>query len=778
MKKIILILAGCFAFIDLHGAGADDIADAARVASRRDASDTTIMIRQHSDSAMARNTAQYTATNATRATTTGTRKSNIVNRSAKTDDTTPVNVIARATGAQTARTTSTPTVTNRTNRTGTTRLATPISARATKTATREDILNRTYSKCKTVFNDCMDEFCANKDAQLKRCACSARVNDFNRIKKQLADIDEKMLDFNQRLLTVGMDAKDVAVLNTATEGENAFYNTKDSSESKKTLDTIAKRLNTSFDSNNFSSSIGTVLSWSLDMDSAFDNIDYIGGISTTAKSGGALYSAALPVCREMASEVCSDEDLSLAESGYMVLIGQACDTVEKTYKTTMEQARNKVKESSALLDMSRLDAYQKANSDDILTCKRKMLAMLSDSTVCGENLGKCLDISGQYIDPSTGEAFLRTDLPNLGALISRPEPGESWTSVPGNADFVDFINSKKKFLEPAMENCKDISTTVWNEFVEDALSQIKIAQMRKLEEVRQSCTTLTTQCLIDANESITNFDSRALSVFGVTADMTANKMCQDILVSCNAILNPTDDQASWYDGMTGIQTDITFDTIKQTCAQVGRACIIQACTSTSGNFGLCENIYTSINRKSIINRTACWDEVKECVASAGTDAISEIFSKNNLDGYALYTQLYDTNTISEKHDGKDNDTNAMCVSENTDNCIYDICYDECANGTATNECRTCRLAESIWGNCEAAPATSLENTGSHNKIKVPQDTASQTTLLYWFAQNTSTEDAVDNCRDTTCGPGFRPVPDTTTNTIMCIDSNTPQNNEP
>ena len=781
MKKIGLILIGCLAFVGLDGAHADNLDDAVRAAVRRGTNATATPTRQRGDFSQSTTTPRPQTSRTANVVTrnaTGTRTTNAINRAAEQTGV-ATNVVARGTTGTNNRTRSTTqTLTARTPLVSTDRSATRAAttrtpARATTTtATREDILMRNYSKCKTVFNECMDEFCANKDAQLKRCACSSRVNEFDTIKKQLSNIDEKMLDFNQRLLTVSMDDKDVAALSVATEGEKAFYDTRDTSGSKRTLDEIAKKLNTSFDSSNFSTTLSGALSWSLDLDSAFDTVDSLGGISTTAKSGTALYSAALPVCREMAAEVCSENDLAIAESGYNVLITQDCNTVAKTYQSATDSARAKVLESSALLDISRLNVYQTDNADDILTCKTKMLDMLTDSTVCGANLEKCLDITGEYIDPSTGEAFLSSYLADLGDLITRPTGEETWSTTPQNAAFVQFLDSKKKFLEPAMEHCVDIADTVWDAFVEDALSQIKIAQMRKLEDVRQSCTTLTAQCLTSAIESITDFDARAISTFGVAADITANAMCDNVLSSCTTLLNTVDVDAEWYAGMTGIQTDITYDTIMHTCREVGRACVIQVCTSTSGNFGLCENIDTSINRKSIINRTACWDEVVNCVRSAGSETLAAIFAQNKLNTtteYALYESVYGNAnpTISNK------DASTCITSDTGDNnyCIYDMCYRECnkAAYTDSDNCRACRLAESIWGNCEAAPTTPLTDTGMHNKIRKPSDNVS--TLLYWFAQNTNTTDAADSCRDTTCGIGFTAQYDWQTNTIMCVDSN-------
>lgn len=645
--------------------------------------------------------------------------------------------------------------------------ATSVSRNATNEGLREQIMSRNFNECKTVYYECMDEFCANKDAQLKRCACSARVNEFDTTKKQLANVEDKLMEFSQRLLTVNLDKEDAAAINIATEGETAF-DIKDKSESKKMLDSIAKKLNTSFDDSNFNQDLAAI-SLSLNMDAAFDNVDSLAGASTTTKAGTALYTAALPVCREMAAEVCTPQDLSIVESGYQMTIEQDCNTVSKSYQTQVDKAREQVLESSALLDMSRLDIHQKRNSDDILTCKSKMLEMLTDTTVCGTDLIKCLDTTGRYIDPSTGEAFLTVNLIDLNKLIVRPTGGDTWAKTTGNEKFVSYLNSKKKFLEPAMEKCQDIADTVWDNFMEDALGQIKLAQDKKLEEVRQSCTTLTTQCLADTAESIEEFDARALSTFGVLADKTVNEMCTDVRNACTALLESAPDaDTDWSTGMTGIATNKTYDTIIQTCTEVGRSCIIQACKSISGNFGLCENIDTSVNRKSIINRTACWGEVVQCIRDAGAESLANIraeyplrtttINDNKYKSFA-YNSLYGgANRIS--HIGNSNRPECNTYEYDDDNkeitgisanCIYDICTSECVN-INSEECYICRFAERIWGNCESAPTTSLD-MNEHNQIKIP-NTGDTDTLLAWFAKNTGTADMPDSCRDTTCGIGF------------------------
>lgn len=581
--------------------------------------------------------------------------------------------------------------------------STKITSRATRAGTlarnastaAAAVMARDYSKCRTVFNECMDEFCANKDTQLKRCACSVRYKEFSGTKQNLEKIEEKLLDFSQRLLVVNLDKEDALAINTATEGENA-HNTKDSSESKKLLDEIAKKLNTSFDDSNFDQNLNAI-SLSLNMDSAFDNIDSLSGASTTTKIGTALYSAALPVCREMAAEVCTEDELKIAESSYQLVIEQDCNTVSKTYQTQVDQARSKVMESGALLDMSRLDIHQKRNSDDMLTCKAKMLDMLTNSAVCGEDLHKCLDTTGHYINPTTGQAFLTADLYLLQETIQRPTGDLTWQTVPNNSSFVNFLNTKKEYLEPAMKNCQNIADAVWDGFLDDALAKIKLAQNAKLEEVRQSCTTLLSECIDESNQTIADFDARALSVFGIAADMTANEMCADIKTSCSNLIDNIDDTITggWGDGVTGIMAANTYEAIMQTCRTVGENCIVQACQSITGKFDLCLN-NDSFQRANILIGNNCWPELQECINSAGDTVLD---------------------TIKEEHE--------LGEFEG-----FSLCGKICSNNSQTLDCYKCRMATKIWGTCEQNPTTSALT----NNINGSE---SSDTLLGWFAKNTN-----------------------------------------
>lgn len=742
MKRIILFFTVCLGLSVFQTTFADD-ANAVRAASKR--TTTTVSSQQTSGRATSASTKRSSNTqNSSKNTrTAGQPQQRVTSRTTTQQAVKPRENTTK--NATTARTTTTRSVNSRkteskkaSNKTTTARTRTPVQAikhvsRATDLNTEKitTIKSMNYSKCKTVYYECMDEFCANKDANLRRCACSSRIHEFDNIKKQLSNAEDKMLDFNQRLLTVNLDKEDAAAINVATEGELGF-STKDTSASEKLLQKITDSLNNSGDSkisNNLSA-----ISLSLDIDSAWDSVDSTSGITTSAKSGVDLYNAANPVCIAMAKEVCSDDELDIAKDGYKLTIQQDCDTVAKSYKTQYNSALEKIHESSALLDMSRLNVYQQHNSDDTLTCKKKILNQLSDTSVCGEDLYKCLDMTGQYIDPSTGSAFLSENLSELSNLLQEPTDGGKWSKIRHNDSFVNFLNSKKKFLEPAIKQCQDIADMVWQDFLDDALAQIKLAQNAKLEEIRKSCTTLVSECKTNALKSLSDFDARALSTFNVVSDKTVNKMCSEIQTACSGLMKnneititgeDTDTAARWTSGMTGIAADISYQKVIETCTSVGRDCIVRQCNGTSGNFALCKDA-TDANRRAILNHDVCWDEVLECVKSA-----DNISSMNIIDRTTYYNTKYGISDIFDLPDA------CRCGTNNDDNC------------------KACNITEQIWGNCEYEPneysiiTTTIPN-GSYknsNKILIP---SSGDSLLSWFATNTGTTNSPDSCNSNGC----------------------------
>ena len=712
MKRITLFLTVCLGLSVFQTVFAVDT-ETARAANKRGSANTfttntsstrtmTSASKQKSDSNRVENSRATTNRNVRNSTTVQNRsakKTSIVKQRPNTQTTNLKTVTTRSNGlsrsnVQTRSTTARKNLTPKSaaTRSAVNQIKTNRIARAAALDTEkiEEIKSKDYSKCKDVYFDCMDEFCANKDANLRRCACSTRIHEFDNIKKQLGDVEEQMMGFNRRLLTVGMDKEDAIAINTATEGETA-YSQQDKSESEKILERITSSLNDSKDSkiaNDLSA-----ISLDLDMESAWDSVDSLGGASTTAKSGLALYNAAQPVCIAMAKEVCSADEIDVVQNSYNLSIQNDCNTVAKAYNSQYNQTINKIHESSALLDMARLNAYQQRNSDDVLTCRKKMLDQLSDESVCGKDLYKCLDISGQYIDPSTGDAFLSTNLANLANLLTRPTGKTKWTTLSNNKEFVNFLDSKKAFLETATEQCQDIANDIWSDFLEDALAQIKLAQNAKLEEIRRSCLTLIAECKANAIKELEDFDSRALSTFAIAADTTANGMCEETQQTCIGLMDNTE----WTEGIAGLTADISAEKTLENCMTIGKTCIMQKCNGPSGNFALCDSSDEE-TRRNILNRNVCWDDVFDCVKQSGHIA-----------------------TMIENINYNDNISNSYFNCDNTN--------------LSDSEKQICKISHKIWGRCD----NDVEDSTS-------EIISNEDTLLNWFASQTNEDCHVSRCQ--------------------------------
>jgi hypothetical protein len=385
----------------------------------------------------------------------------------------------------------------------------------------------------------------------------------------------------------------------------------------------------------------------------FDSVDSMMGSSTAAKEGEALYRAALPTCLEMAEEICEADDIPIIQSAYQMSIEQDCNTLLKNYQSLRATAMDKTKEASALLDMSRLTNFQDRNSADLPTCSKQMMEIMNTEAICGADLGKCLDPTGKYIDPTTGEAILSNDLGNLINAIKRPDPGEKWADKTENSAIIKLLESKKTFVEPAMGNCETIQRAVWDNFVEDALSKIKIAHVRKLEDMRQKCVAVVGQCKSGQAAAIENFDERMLSIFGVVADRSVNDVCEKVQNECGTLIteitkkeeeeqneqlgNPTGTETGevgeeWKKGMEDIDLQKTYETILQNCRLVGRECVQQMCQTNESQFGLCntkddaqrgrvldQNLFEKTDEFSDGNH--CYNEVLKCIKEAdGTNA--------------------------------------------------------------------------------------------------------------------------------------------------------------
>lgn len=484
-------------------------------------------------------------------------KSNVSTTTKKARSITSRNAIKTTVTPRSAKSVSVLTPRQKTNtatRTPTsTRVATKnISARAAATTDTKNVETRTgaeYEQCKTAFFTCMDQFCQLKDDSYRRCSCNDRVFDFEEISKTYKDASDKLTEFSENLDVVGMTKEQATAMKTASEGENAMI--EDKSASKQLLQAIMNSIKGE------SSSVGgkykdlNSVTISADLSNAFGTND--SGQIIASYNGSTLYKAVYPKCRNAVKEDCNNASLQRAVNAYLMAIEQDCNTVETALAKQQKTLKASTHQSSAMLDLARVENRQKHNSDDTATCLTNVEASILSEEVCGAKYHKCLDY-GQYIDVTTGAPLTGVkDFAELAKLLTFRDDSEikdqKLSTLKANQTFVQFFENKtKKFAKDALDKCTEDSDFVWQQYLDQALLDIYYAQRDKVNTIKQSCLDLVAKCYDNQNVSIKNAMANLTGDSSILLKPTTlsltSEMCKDYIDSCNAMFSDNEGKST------------------------------------------------------------------------------------------------------------------------------------------------------------------------------------------------------------------------------------------
>jgi len=445
----------------------------------------------------------------------------------------------------------------RTATTTTARSAMPMGAsRARATAVFSDIskLGEGYNTCRETYNTCMDQFCAGANETYRRCFCSDGFRNL-RDKEEGLDAATAMLDQfqNNNLNAVDKTAEEVNAMYSATEGEAAIK--KDTSASaalladigdllsgkKKAADTQKSSAMTSFSglSIDFSSDLGDI--WGSNATSLFN--DNSSAKDLSALEGTELYNQAHEQCMQLVGGSCEAGAVkNMVKSAYSILITQDCNAYQKKLDAKTEQVKSTVRTAEKYLREARLEEYRAHNSTDVNECIDKVEQAITNNSACGPNYEKCLDYTGVYINMATGEPIYSARLFKLNELIVLD--GVSGDVLSQNPDFNKFLDEKRKNAEPALNTCRTMADTVWNDFKRTALIKISQAQDEKIEEVKMSCVTTMKECYDTQGGALKDFDDTTAQAAGGLAARAAKAMCADKVLACATLFGDPDDPKS------------------------------------------------------------------------------------------------------------------------------------------------------------------------------------------------------------------------------------------
>ena len=416
-----------------------------------------------------------------------------------------------------------------------------------------------YEQCKNAYFACMDQFCTLKNDDYRRCSCNDRVFDLAAQREVLENANVQLTEFTEGLETVGMTAQQVIAMNSASEGENAL--TADKSASKALLQAIM---------NSIRGEDTNVIGKYSDLNSiniSFDTVNAFGmtdtGQAIAAYDGQALYSAVYPQCRQAVRDTCNDASLQRAITAYLMAVEQDCNIVQSAIDATRGQLKSAIREGGAMLDLARIENYQKHNSSDLTTCINEIEAAILSEEVCGANYHKCLD-NGKYIDVATGKPIAGvTDFYKLGDMLKFADGvqkvDQKLSKLTANKQFVTNFESRvKMFAQPAMDKCVDLADVAWSNYLDKALIDIHYAQKAKVDEIKRGCFDFVSSCYVRGDKSITDAMQSLTSgneiVVVPEQVVLNNKMCSDYVESCNGMFGTTNIIADYINSQT--KTDL------------------------------------------------------------------------------------------------------------------------------------------------------------------------------------------------------------------------------
>lgn len=612
-----------------------------------------------------------------------------------------------------------------------------------------------YAACRESYATCMDQFCANANDTYRRCFCSARFSDFRDTEAALDEAAVLLQRFeDNNLNAVNKTAAEVSAMYSATVGEAAIKN--DTSAAAKILDEIGDLLSgkKKASSGTSSKSLGII---SLDFSNDIDDIWSNGGSSSIFSAGSAqnlaelegvnLYNAAHKQCMTIVADVCESSAVSnMARSSYGILISQDCNAYQKNLDKKVENIKQTVRTAEKYLREARLEEYRSHNSADVNECIARVRTALTADTACGANYKRCLDYTGVYINQSTGEPIYSPRLFQLTDTIELSGTSGDMDVLSQNPNFNKFLETRKMFATTALDSCRTIANTVWEEFKRSALIEIAQAQDEKIEEVKMSCVNTMSECYDTQSSALKGFDNTTAQMAGAVSAYAASQMCADKVSACAALYG--NNTSCLFDsngkltnsdtcGLTALLNFVnTVDTIRinEGCETALKNYATELCTPTSGGMGYpwncrlksdatlktdlesaaetyCSQNTTGAETSTIIARII--DDIDDELRSMLSDqcdnlggvwvnqAETDRFPENQFGGLrAYYSTVYAGNETTAYGRCMESTTRLMCEAYNLDSQLttYDQINDTCRFSTEWYRSKCVDELGGVWEN--------------------------------------------------------------------------------
>lgn len=427
-----------------------------------------------------------------------------------------------------------------------------------------------YNKCRDAYFTCMDQFCGTVNDTYRRCYCSSKLTEIQSRERALLQTANQLQDFRDlNLNVIDKSASEVSAMLSASEGEIAQSNAKDKSASAKQLSGISDVL-----SKTKKQSLSTqgTLDIAGDINAIWSTTDLAGGDNLANLSGESLYNAVHAQCAEMVSDSCPDTATkTMVVSAYGMYIENDCSLLLNNLDKQLVSANATIRETEYTMGDLRLENYNNHNSSSIHECIAQVRQDITANTACGTDYVHCLDITGRYLNYETGEPIYTADFFQLSSQTSLS--GDLLTNQT-NRLLVERLNSMRDYAKRGLDTCRDISDSVWDEFLRQAITEIHQGQQDRIRKVKEECLDVVNTCYDEQNKSLKDFSNTDEALLLGSRLELSEQMCREKLDTCSNLYGGG---SAGLAALTTAMYDIVDQQIAQQCLTTLQAYTQELC---------------------------------------------------------------------------------------------------------------------------------------------------------------------------------------------------------
>ena len=146
-----------------------------------------------------------------------------------------------------------------------------------------------------------------------------------------------------------------------------------------------------------------------------------------------------------------------------------CATLANNLDNKKTEANTAIRATRHQMQDARLENYDAHNSLSINDCVAAVRKDITAPTACDTDYIKCLDLTGKFINTTTGKPIYSPEFYQLENQISLS--GDVLTNNE-NTNFITELNRKRAFADKSLDLCRDNADEVWDEYLRQAIVEI------------------------------------------------------------------------------------------------------------------------------------------------------------------------------------------------------------------------------------------------------------------------------------------------------------------